>query len=123
MAAFNPDHDVTRTLDAAQSWFRRCMVDDQSVFSDAQLWITKNIDELFEVFVGQPDAGSDTFYTKLERQMLAASPAARQLMAEMLWVILLFQSRISSSQEAGGHPAGVGMVWERAQSRASIPLR
>jgi 5-methylcytosine-specific restriction protein B len=70
------------------------MVEDVSVFSQEDLWSDHNIDTLVTAFVDRPDLGTDTFYVKLERQMQMATPAARQLMAEMLWVILLFQTRM-----------------------------
>jgi hypothetical protein len=46
-----------------------------------------------------PDIGDDDFVTKLKGQMTAASPAAQQLMSEMLWSLLLFPSNMKATAE------------------------
>lgn len=47
---------------------------------------------MYLAFVEHPDLGDDDFMTKLKNQMKPASPAAQQLMGEMLWALLLFPS-------------------------------
>lgn len=54
------------------------------------------VNELFEAFVEHPDFGNDDFMTKLKGQMKNASPPAQQLMAEMLWALLLFPSNMKA---------------------------
>jgi len=44
---------------------------------------------------------------KLRRQIEAASPAARRLMAEMLWMLLLFQTRMRPATKQDNNPAEV----------------
>ncbi|MBI4018469.1 MAG: hypothetical protein HY368_02570 [Candidatus Aenigmarchaeota archaeon] len=86
--------DNSSTLDAAVHWLKACLIEDRSIFSKESLWTTKLADEVYHAFVEHPDFGDDDFLTKLKGQMKSASPQARQLMAEMLWALLLFPSNI-----------------------------
>jgi len=51
---------------------------------------------VFEAFVEHPDFGKDDFLTKLKGQMRPASASAQQLIAEMLWALLLFPSNMKA---------------------------
>lgn len=85
--------DLTPTLTAARRWIDQCLVEDGSLLGGGKLWTTPLIEEVRAAFVDHPDAGEDNFITKLRGQMDRASPAGRQLMAEMMWVLLLFTSK------------------------------
>ncbi|WP_093374653.1 AAA family ATPase [Variovorax sp. OV329] len=93
------DRDVAPLLSAAQRWIERCICADESLLSDRSLWTPPLVEELRSAFVDHPDAGDDDFMTKLRGQMQAASPAGRQLMAEMMWVLLLFPSNIGAEKK------------------------
>lgn len=54
------------------------------------------MEETHQAFVEHPDLGEDDFMTKLKRQMTDATPSAQQLMAEMLWALLLFPSNMKA---------------------------
>jgi 5-methylcytosine-specific restriction protein B len=54
------------------------------------------VDEVYHAFVEHPDYSKDDFITKLKRQMQHASPPAQQLLAEMLWALLLFPSNMKA---------------------------
>lgn len=90
------DRDLAPTLSAARSWIERCLIADGSLLNGESLWKLPLIEELRCAFVDHPDEGDDDFMTKLRGQMNAASPAGRQLMAEMMWVLLLFPSNIGA---------------------------
>lgn len=78
---------------AATQWIDRCLVDDGSLFVEGRaLWTAEGAQKLQSCFVERPDAGDDDFMTKLERQMSDAGAPAQQLMAEMMWALLLFPS-------------------------------
>ncbi|NIJ24624.1 MrcB family domain-containing protein [Sphingomonas japonica] len=64
-----------------------------------QLWTKVNLDELYLRFVQSPDEGEGDFQNKLRSQLADAAPEAIQLMAEILWVILLFPSGIGASKK------------------------
>lgn len=87
--------DLAPLLGAAREWIERCLVEDRSLLvDDRNLWTAENADRLQSGFVERPDSGSDDFMTKLERQLSDTGPQAQQLMAEMMWALLLFPSNI-----------------------------
>ena len=92
-----PEKDITATLAAAQQWIETCLVHDRSLFSQASLWTASLVNDLSKAFVDHPDLSKHDFMTKLKGQMRTASPLAQQLMAEMLWTLLLFPSNIKAS--------------------------
>jgi 5-methylcytosine-specific restriction enzyme B len=49
---------------------------------------------VYQAFVDHPDYRQDDFITKLKGQMATASVPTQQLMAEMLWALLLFPSNM-----------------------------
>jgi hypothetical protein len=90
------DRDISPTLAAADQWIKACLVEDGSLFSDKPLWTAQLVDEVYKAFVEHPDLGEDDFITKLKGQMRPASHHAQQLLAEMLWALLLFPSNIKA---------------------------
>ena len=84
--------DVSPVLTAAESWILSCLIEDRSLFSPQSLWTPNLLDEAYRAFVDHPDYGDDDFITKLKNQMRNVSAGAKQLMAEMLWALLLFPS-------------------------------
>lgn len=90
-------HDLTPLLEAALLWIERCLVEDRSLLVDNRsLWSGANADCLQSGFVERPDSGGDDFMTKLERQLSDTGAPAQQLMAEMMWALLLFPSNIGA---------------------------
>ncbi|MXX96527.1 MAG: AAA domain-containing protein [Rhodothermaceae bacterium] len=81
------DHPLLR---AANRWRDRCLQDGGSVLTDARLWTSKNIGHLVKYYVGNLDEGKGTFLEKLENQLAPAPRTAKQLAAEMFWVMYLF---------------------------------
>jgi hypothetical protein len=61
------------------------------------IWAAELVDEVHQAFVEHPDVGKDDFITKLKGQMRPAAPAAQQLLAEMLWALLLFPSNMKAA--------------------------
>ncbi len=86
------DHPVLR---AAAHWRDRCLSNNGSVFTDNQLWSSENIESLVKYYVENLDEGEGTFFEKLEKQLAPAPKAAKQLAAEMLWVMYLFPVPLS----------------------------
>jgi hypothetical protein len=87
------------TLAAAQSWAQRCLLSDDSVFSDASCWNAANLGDLETFYVDRLDYGEGDFLTKLRSQLLPASADAKKLAAEMLWVMMLFPSNIGNARK------------------------
>lgn len=96
MARKLPEKDISHVLNAAEQWINACLIEDHSVFSGEQRWTAALVEEVYKSFVEQPDFGNDSFMTKLKGQMRQASPQAQQLMAEMLWALLLFPSNMNA---------------------------
>jgi 5-methylcytosine-specific restriction enzyme B len=88
--------DISPILAAAERWISTCLIQDGSIFLPDSRWTPPLVDELYHAFVEHPDLGADDFITKLRNQMQGASPAAQQLVAEMLWALLLFPSNIKA---------------------------
>ncbi len=63
------------------------------------IWTAAALDELNRCFVLQPDQSSLSFEQKLTRQLAGASDQAVQLMAEILLIHLLINSRISGKRK------------------------
>lgn len=94
MSRYNPTHHVEPVLAAAQTWIEQCLISEASLFSGHALWNSATLQQVVAAFTDQPDASDDAFLVKLERQMRSAPPDAIRLMAELLWVLMLFQSNI-----------------------------
>jgi 5-methylcytosine-specific restriction protein B len=88
--------DISHVLAAAEQWIRTCLIEDRSVFLTDCRWTASLTDEVYRAFVEHPDYGDDDFMTKLKGQMKSGSPSAKQLMAEMLWALLLFSSNMKA---------------------------
>jgi 5-methylcytosine-specific restriction protein B len=97
MARQVADRSIGALLDAAREWIDRCLVEDASLLAEGSgLWTTTNADRLQSGFVERPDSGGDDFMTKLERQLSDTGAPAQQLMAEMMWALLVFPSNIGA---------------------------
>ena len=95
MARFNPHQDVSNIYPIAERWVRDCLVADRSLFSGQFLWTASHIDELVKAFVRNPILTPDiSFLEKLKQQLSACAPEVKQLMAEVLYVVTLFQSNM-----------------------------
>ena len=79
-------------LDAAEHWRRQALELNGSVFSSSPIWTQEHIESLITHFVENLDLGEGNFSEKLERQLATAEPEAKQLAAEMMWVMLLCPS-------------------------------
>jgi 5-methylcytosine-specific restriction enzyme B len=93
MARLIQKRDLSPILAAANVWITKCLIEDGSIF-DGSLWTGPLVDEIYGAFVEHPDFGEDSFLVKLKGQLNAASSAAKQLTAEMLWALLLFPSNV-----------------------------
>ena len=116
MARYNP-HEAPSPLYAQLDLFKqRCLVDDGSILSPAErLWTTDNLDVLDRTFVQSPDAGSDSYFEKLQQQMMAGAPDSRKLMAELHWLLLAFPSDTGPETKA----ARIREIW--SWSGATLP--
>ena len=108
MSRYQPDRDTGPILEAASRWAGNCLVDDRSILSEGErLWTPQHFDELDHAFVQNYDDGEGSFMEKLQRQLAPTRPAARKLMGEALWILMLFQSKISADRKR----SNITAVW------------
>ena len=86
--------DISPILAAAEKWIGTCLIEDRSLFLSDSRWTAPLVNEVFRAFVEHSDFGDDDFMTKLKGQLKNASSPVKQLMAEMLWALLLFPSNM-----------------------------
>jgi hypothetical protein len=96
MARKTSTRDLSPILSAAERWMNRCLIKNQSVFLEEPRWTHPLIEEVYHAFVDHPDSSDDGFIVKLNRQMQPVSVPAKQLIAELLWALLLFPSNINA---------------------------
>lgn len=102
MSIYNPHHaNAPEIFKAAKSWQERCLRRDGSVFCDDQLWDRETLEEVQRHFVGRMDVAGSDFVDKLSKQMSGSSPKAMRLMAEVLWLMLLFPSNTRAQSKRG----------------------
>ncbi len=89
---------VSPSLTAAKSWMEACLIGDGSMFQPSlRLWTRENLFSVQKAFVEHPLYGADRFINKLEAQMQPCASEIQKLMAEVLWILLLFPSNLKSS--------------------------
>lgn len=86
-------------LEAAQHWRDQALLGEGSVFSAKKLWTIPLLDALDQYFVQRPDLGDAKFLKKLELQLEPTDPAAKQLVAEMMWLMYLCPSSLTPTHK------------------------
>lgn len=82
-------------LGAAQHWRDHALLGEGSVFTARKLWTVPLLEALDQYFVQRPDLGDAKFLKKLEQQLEPTDPAAKQLAAEMMWLMYLCPSSLT----------------------------
>ena len=90
---------LSEILAAAEHWKSKCLLADGSVFTENPLWSTHNLDLLDQFFIQNPVEGKTSFLEKLRTQLEPAPREVKQLAAEMLWILLLFPSKIGGDKK------------------------
>jgi 5-methylcytosine-specific restriction enzyme B len=106
-------------IEAAQSWKDKCLLEDGSVFSDKRLWTADNVAFLDKYFVQNLSFGEGNFFTKLEAQLEPAPAEAKQLAAEMFWVLYLIVRNESMTPET--KRIQIQRVWEWSGEKMPQP--
>lgn len=99
MSTFNPHHNAAPIFTAFEQWKQNCLLDGQALFAVGPRWTSDLLGELHLRFIDSPDETSAVFLEKLKGQLVDASPEAIQLMAEVLWVVMLFQSNVTPTKK------------------------
>lgn len=100
MARYNSSHDVEPIYAIIDAWRTRSLLGDQALLTDEpDVWSADNLNRVSAAFNGNPDTGADTFLVKLERQLAPLDDRAKQLAADMLYLMLLFPSNIGAKKK------------------------
>ena len=110
MARLTNWRDVSQSLEAARTWIDTCLIQDGSLFTRESLWTPALIEEVKRGFVDHPDTSKRDFITKLKDQLSAVTPRAKQLAAEMLWVLFLFPAKTKFKPRT--KRAQIEEIWE-----------
>ncbi|MBB4636437.1 AAA family ATPase [Longimicrobium terrae] len=110
-------HRSPQVLEAAAEWRDRCLMQDGSILSGRSLWTLDNLAYLEQYFTRNLDTGTGRFLEKLQEQLAPAPPEAKQLAAEMLW--LLYLSVSETSMRGGTKRLQIRDAWQ--WSREPLP--
>lgn len=92
MAIYCGDNDSSFLLENAAECREICLIQGKSLFTELEVWNSAACSELIEFFVENLEEGEGDFLAKLETQLGKATPAAKVLAAEMLWLMFLCPS-------------------------------
>ncbi|TOM32874.1 McrB, partial [Vibrio parahaemolyticus] len=92
MAIYCGDKNSTHLLNNMSEFKERCFIQGRSLFTELAVWNSPTCQELIDYFVENLDEGDGDFFEKLETQLADASPEAKVLASEMLWLMFLCPS-------------------------------
>jgi 5-methylcytosine-specific restriction protein B len=99
MSRYCGEHESRPILEAAQHWKLAALIGEGSVFSNRKLWTKPGFQALDRHFVQNLEEGEGTFLSKLKHQIGSAPNEAKQLAAEMCWVLGLCPSNTGPNQK------------------------
>lgn len=108
-------HKSQTVLDAAARWRDRCLQADGSILSDRPLWTPENLAHLDRYFLQNLETGQGSFMSKLQEQLAPAPAPAKQLAAELIWILYLTPSE--TALKGGTKRLHIRRVWEWSGER------
>ncbi|WP_238082932.1 MULTISPECIES: McrB family protein [Pseudescherichia] len=96
MSRYTGKEQAEQILNAASEWRQRCLMDGLSLFSNKNLWNSQYLAEIERDVVQSQLELEGNFMSRLKEQLASVSPEAKQLAAEMLWLLFLCPSNISA---------------------------
>jgi len=95
MSRYTGKEQADQILEAASEWRQRCLINGGSLFSNKNLWDSQHLAEIERDVVNSQLELEGNFMHRLREQLAGVSPEAKQLTAEMLWLLFLCASNIS----------------------------
>jgi len=95
MSRYTGEEQADQILEAASEWRQRCLINGGSLFSNKNLWNSQHLAEIERDVVNSQLELEGNFIHRLREQLAGVSPEAKQLTAEMLWLLFLCASNIS----------------------------
>ncbi|KVD61530.1 GTPase [Burkholderia ubonensis] len=99
MSRYCGDDDPKSILEAAIHWRDAALLGSRSVLTSQELWTTSALELLDEHFVKNSDLGDGKFLEKLEHQLAPVESSAKQLVAEMMWLLYLCPSSLTAAHK------------------------
>ncbi|MGC0957208.1 hypothetical protein WKH22_04880 [Pantoea agglomerans] len=95
MSRYTGAEQADQILKSASEWRQRCLIDGGSLFSNKNLWNSQYLAEIERDVINSQLELEGNFMHRLKEQLAGVSPEAKQLAAEMLWLLFLCASNIS----------------------------
>lgn len=95
MSRYTGEEQAEQILKAASEWRQRCLINGGSLFSNKNLWDSQHLVEIERDVVNSQLELEGNFIHRLKEQLASVTPEAKQLTAEMLWLLFLCASNIS----------------------------
>ena len=92
MSRYNPHLTAGPVFKTVEQWKEKCLLNSGSLFTDRNLWVLENIEELLKNFIDNLDAKGDGFLGKLEKQLMLSSVNAKLLASEIVYILFLASS-------------------------------
>ncbi|EDT43269.1 hypothetical protein [Burkholderia ambifaria] len=99
MSRYCGDDDPKSILEAALHWRDTALLSRRSVLTNQPLWTSPTLDLLNEHVGHNPDLGDGKFLQKLKNQLVPADNSAKQLVAEMMWLLYLCPSSLTAAHK------------------------
>lgn len=99
MSRYCGETETGPILEASARWREVALLGDGSVFTSKHLWTDSNLTELNRFFIQNMDESDRQFLEKLHDQLEHSSPSAKQLAAEMMWLMYLCPSSLKSTHK------------------------
>lgn len=115
-----PGKSDSQVREVARSLIEHGLGDGTSLFEPARkAWSSETVDELYRLYNEHPDAGTDSFLVKLQRQLQGASDEAVLLVAELLTLHALPLRNFSRVKKR----TRIGEVLSWMRNPAAVPSR
>lgn len=95
MSRYTGKDQTADILLAANEWRQRCLINGGSLFSNNNLWNSQHLAEIERDVIDSQLELEGNFMHRLKEQLSSVSPEAKQLAAEMLWLLFLGASNIT----------------------------
>ena len=124
MSRHNRRRKVDFIYDAVEKWRTQSLIANQSIFGDRQdIWKKSELIHLKRLFNDKLDHRKKVkFLAKLERQLSEGPPSCKKLMAEILWLLLLFPIPRNTGPARKREVIGTVWSWSEDKLDASHPL-
>ena len=107
MSRYCGKHNSEPIIRAAEHWRAQALKSDRSVFFEKALWRLDNLEAIEQYYVNNIDETDRTFLEKLNEQLTPTAPETKELVAEMLWLMLLCPSNITAEKKR----EDITLVW------------